>query len=113
MQIFDEAFIQNMTKQSEEMVDKDFADIIKNFTYDGLYKRTVLETKVRQLCALSGLTTINALPQLRFHIRAAFRAGCTVAEIKEAIIQMGTYCGIPYMIQALEACEKVIRELEC
>jgi 4-carboxymuconolactone decarboxylase len=112
MQVFDgaSAHAHDVLKWLEEGVDKDFADIVNNFSFGGLYRRTILDPKVRQLCTISALTVLNALPQLRSHIRITFAAGASEAEVKEAIIQMATYCGIPYVSQALKAYEEVIQE---
>ncbi len=111
MQVFSDDYVRGVLKQIEDRSDKEFADIVNNFSYNGLYKRRILDPKVRQLCAISALTAINALPQLQSHIRGAFNAGATEAEVKEAIIQTATYCGMPYGNQALGACEQVLKEL--
>lgn len=112
MPAFEEAQIEKLRQFWEAGVDKHYADIVINLVFRGLYTRTVLEPKMRELCSISGLTVANALPQLRDHIKAAFRAGATEAEVKEAIIQMTTYCGMPYVAQAYRAYEEVLRELK-
>ncbi len=112
MPAFEESQVQKLHQFWEAGVDKHYADIVTNLVFHGLYQRTVLEPRIRELCALSGLTVANALPQLRDHIKAAFRAGCSEAEVKEAIIQMTTYCGMPYVAQAYRAYEDVLRELK-
>lgn len=91
-------------------MDPEAADIFTRLTYEGLYARTVLEPKVRQLCTVSGLTVLNALPSLKTHITAALRVGATEVEVREAIFQMATYCGIPYMNQALKTLDEVVQE---
>ncbi len=111
MQVFDEEFVQKSYKRWGEGVDKDFAQLVQNFTTKGLYARTVLHPKVRELCAISALTVTNALPQLGTHIKYAFRAGATEAEVKEAIIQMATYCGMPYVGQAFEKYKETVKEI--
>ncbi len=93
-----------------ERLDPEFNELTLRFSYGGLYAREVLEPKIRELCTISGLTVLNALPQLKSHMRAAFRVGATEAEVKEAIFQMITYCGSPYVAQALGAYEEVERE---
>ena len=110
MQLFDESHVQGRTKRWERAVDKGFAEVVENLTYKGLYARTVLEPKVRQLCVISGLTVLNAIPQLKGHIKVALRVGATEAEVKEAIIQMLTYCGMPYVMQAYVAFSEVVRK---
>ena len=112
MPVFDEAHVRERIGKWEQRVDKEFSEIVKNLAYEGLYKRTVLEPKVRQLCTISGLTVLNALPQLKSHIRAAFSLGAAESEVKEAIIQMVTYCGMPYVAQAFGAYDEVARELK-
>ncbi len=111
MPILDEDKMRGLRKWWEEGVDRNYAEIVANLTFNGLYQRTVLEPRVRQLCVISGLTVLNALPQLKDHIRAAFNAGAKEAEIKEAIIQMTTYCGMPYVAQAFRTYQEVEQEL--
>ena len=111
MPILDEDKMRNLLKWWEEGVDKNYAEILNNLTFNGLYLRTVLEPRVRQLCVISALTVLNALPQLKDHIKAAFNAGAGEAEIKEAIIQMTTYCGMPHVVQAFRAYQEVEKEL--
>lgn len=94
----------------EETVDRDFAEVVKHLTNRGLFARNILEPKILQLCAVSGLTVLNALPQLKSHIKMAFKSGATDAEVKEAIIQMLVYCGLPYIIQAFDVYKEVVRE---
>lgn len=110
MHVFDEDLQKSWTRWSEG-VDEEFANLVRNFTYKGLYERKVLDLKVRQLCVISALTAINALPQLGKHIKHAFRAGATEAEVKEAIIQMAAYCGMPYVGQAFEKYKETVKEI--
>ncbi|MFC1990272.1 carboxymuconolactone decarboxylase family protein [Chloroflexota bacterium] len=43
-------------------------------------------------------------------MEVALRIGATEAEVKEAIIQMLTYCGMPYVMQAYVAFSEVVRK---
>jgi len=112
MQIFDEDEVRRLAKWWEEGIDEEFAKTVMNLTFQGLYQRTVLELKVRQLCVISALTVLGAAYQLKTHIKAALRAGATKAEVKEAIIQMTTYCGMPRVAEAYRAYEEVEKELQ-
>jgi 4-carboxymuconolactone decarboxylase len=79
---------------------QEFMEIFMNFCYGGLYDRNVLPQKTRELCAVAACVMANALPQLRTHIQAAWNCGASKKEIMEVILQMLTYCGAPYMLQA-------------
>ncbi|MFC1905045.1 carboxymuconolactone decarboxylase family protein [Chloroflexota bacterium] len=94
----------------EQMVDKHWGEVMNTFTYRGLDARNILEPKVQQLCAIAALTMINAVAPLKTHIKCAFRAGATDAEIKEAILQTTRYCGLPFVNSAFVVYEDVARE---
>jgi len=80
--------------------DPEFSDLFMDFAYGGLYDRNILPQKTRELCAVAACVVANATPQLRTHIFAAHNCGASKREIMETILQMVTYCGAPYMLQA-------------
>ena len=80
--------------------DPELSQLIQRFAYGGMYERTVLDQKTRQLITVAALTVQNALPQLESHSKAALRMGATKAEVLETILQMSVYCGFPYVLQA-------------
>lgn len=92
---FTERIAENMT----DWADDEFMEIFMNFSYGGLYDRKILPQKTRELCAVAACVMANAHPQLRTHVQAAWNCGASKKEIMEVIIQMSTYCGMPYMLQ--------------
>jgi 4-carboxymuconolactone decarboxylase len=98
-QLWNEAFTQRIAKEFADW-DPEFGELFMNYTYGGLYDRNVLPQKTRELCAVAACVMANATPQLRTHIFAAHNCGATKQEIMETILQMVTYCGAPYTIQA-------------
>ena len=57
--------------------------------------------------AVACLTVRNALPQLETHTRVGLRLGLSRAEVQEIILQMTTYCGFPYVVQAMAVFDRV------
>ncbi len=98
-QLWNEQFTQRIAKEFAAW-DPEFGELFMNYTYGGLYDRNVLPQKTRELCAVAACVMANATPQLRTHIFAAHNCGASKQEIMETILQMVTYCGAPYMIQA-------------
>lgn len=93
-------FTERVARDMTEWGGREFMEIFMNFSYGGLYDRNVLPQKTRELCAVAACVMANALPQLRTHIQASWNCGATKREIMEVILQMLTYCGAPYMLQA-------------
>jgi 4-carboxymuconolactone decarboxylase len=54
----------------------------------------------------------NALQQLTVHAPAAVRCGATVQEVQEVILQMATYTGMPYMLQAMRHFDTLRENME-
>jgi alkylhydroperoxidase/carboxymuconolactone decarboxylase family protein YurZ len=56
------------------------------------------------------LVALNREAEFRLHVRAAFRNGVTVEELRELLLQSGVYCGLPAANAAIRAAEEVINE---
>jgi 4-carboxymuconolactone decarboxylase len=92
-----------------EAVDPAFNRMFKELVYAGMYSRTVLDAKTRELLAVAACTVLNALPELESHARAGLRAGLTVEEIREVIFQMVVYVGFPFTIAAFRRFQAMLQ----
>lgn len=81
--------------------DPDFSALAQRFVHGGMYARTVVDTRLRELIAIACLTARNALPQLETHLVVGFRIGIPRAEMQEIILQQTVYVGYPYVMQAM------------
>jgi 3-oxoadipate enol-lactonase/4-carboxymuconolactone decarboxylase len=59
---------------------------------------------------LTALIAGGHTDQLAPHIRAALRNGLTPSEIKEVLLQVAVYCGMPAAGRAFGIAQQVIRE---
>ena len=98
--LWNKAFTEKIAEDMSTWADDEFMKLFMDFCYGGLYDRNVLPQKTRELCAVAACVMANAHPQLKTHIIAAWNCGASKKEIVEVIIQMATYCGMPYMLQA-------------
>lgn len=107
--------LQHLSGEAEPSVVTSLADIapdlgrfIAEFAYGDVLTRPELDLRDRELVTIGALAALgNAAPQLRFHINGALNAGCTRAEVIEALIQIAVYAGFPAAINAVEAAREV------
>ena len=107
--------LQHLSGETEPTVVTSLADIapdlgryIVEFAYGEVLTRPALELRDRELVTIGALAALgNAAPQLRFHINGALNAGCTRAEVVEALIQVAVYAGFPAAINAFDAARDV------
>jgi 4-carboxymuconolactone decarboxylase len=87
-------------------VDADWARIINGFVINGLYSRQVLPTSTRELCAVAALTVLQRKEELTAHIRIALQSN-PPEQVREVILQMAVYGGMPVALDALRIFETI------
>jgi len=92
-----------------ERVDADWARIMNEFIINGCYARDVLPTATRELCAVAALTVLQRNEELTEHIRIALRSN-PPDQVREVILQMSVYGGIPVMVHAMRIFERVVAD---
>ncbi|MFC2153396.1 carboxymuconolactone decarboxylase family protein [Actinomycetota bacterium] len=91
--------------------DAEWADLFRTYVLDGMYERTVLDQKTRELCAVAALTVLDRPAPLRDHMKGALRNGATSAEVLEVVLQASVYGGFPVTLSAIGHLEAVLEEL--
>jgi 4-carboxymuconolactone decarboxylase len=84
-------------------------DLIVRYVWGEIWSRPELERKSRSIINLALLAALKHPDELRLHVGGALRNGCSVAEIREVLLQVAVYCGVPV---ALEAFRVVQDELD-
>ncbi len=110
--LWSKEFTEGIAADMAEWADPAFMKLFMEFCYGGLYDRKVLPQKTRELCAVAACVMANAHPQLRTHVQAAWNCGATKREIMEVILQMATYCGMPYMLQCARVANGIFPDLK-
>jgi alkylhydroperoxidase/carboxymuconolactone decarboxylase family protein YurZ len=92
--------------------DAEFAAFINEELFGKIWQRPGLATKTRSLLTMGALMVLGRSPELRLHMRGALNLGITPAEIKEVIIHLSAYGGVPTAIEALRIFNEVTEQQE-
>jgi 4-carboxymuconolactone decarboxylase len=90
----------------------EFQQLITEFCWGAGWGRTALSRRDRSLMNLGMLAALNRAEEFAQHVRAALRLGITPDEIKDALIQVGIYCGVPAGVEAFRIASRILRESE-
>lgn len=71
-----------------------------------------LPKKTRSMLNLAMLSALNRPHELKMHVGGALRNGLTKAEIREVLLQVAVYCGIPAGVDAFRVAKEAIAEYE-
>ena len=89
---------------------RDFQRLVTEYCWGALWGREALSHKQRSLNNLCLLAALNRSQELATHVRGALRNGCTVDEIRETLMQVAVYAGIPAGVEAFRVAGRVLAE---
>ena len=84
--------------------------LINQYAYGEIWGREAIPRKMRSLLAVVMMCAANRPHELRIHLRGAIINGCTRDEIREALLQVAIYCGIPASLDAHNIAMEVFAE---
>lgn len=92
--------------------DADFQAYIVESVWGGIWSRPGLDKKTRHLLTIAMLAALGKEHELSLHIRATQNTGVTQDEVKEVLLQVGVYAGIPAANSAFAVAKQVYSEME-
>lgn len=85
-------------------------NIVNAYAYGDVWSRPALPLKMKSL-AMLGITAASNRPQeFRVHMNGALNNGCTPEEIREILLLVALYCGIPAANEAHRIAYETINE---
>jgi 4-carboxymuconolactone decarboxylase len=74
---------------------KPLQDLINGYAYGDVWSRPGLDNKVRSLAVLAMTAALNRPAEFSVHVKGAVANGCSAEEIREILLLIALYCGIP------------------
>jgi 4-carboxymuconolactone decarboxylase len=75
-------------------------DMINGYAYGDLWQRPGLSPKLRSLTMIAMMAAVGRPNELRVHLTGGLKNGCTAEEVREVLLQVALYCGLPLSIEA-------------
>ncbi|MFY1692104.1 4-carboxymuconolactone decarboxylase [Plantactinospora sp. WMMB782] len=88
----------------------DFQDLITRYAWGEIWTRPGLDRRVRSCVTLAVLATLHHDEELAMHVRAALRNGLTREEVREVLLQVSVYAGVPAGNRAFKVAQEVLRQ---
>jgi 4-carboxymuconolactone decarboxylase len=89
----------------------EFQDFITRYAWGEIWTRPGLDQRTRRLLVLAMTGAMGRWEEFRLHIRAGLEGGLALEDIKEALLQLAVYAGVPAANTAFHIVEEVRREL--
>jgi 4-carboxymuconolactone decarboxylase len=87
-----------------------YQDFITRYAWGEIWSRPGLSRAERSIITLTALAVLRQEEELALHLRAALRNGLTPDQIREVLLQVGVYAGIPAANRAFAIAQRILAE---
>ena len=108
-QVLGDAYVDKAMANVDDF-NEDFQRLVVQYCWGEVWTRQVLTNKQRSLNNLCMIAALNRAAEFEIHVRGALRNGCTPEEIRDTLIQVAIYAGIPAGVEAFRIARKVLLE---
>ncbi len=92
--------------------DADFQKFITETAWGSVWTREGLTKRERSLLTIAFMAALGHHEELALHIRASRNTGATVDDIKEVLLMVAVYAGVPAANSAIAVAKRTMAELD-
>lgn len=91
--------------------DEPFQDLITEAAWGHLWSRITWSKRDRSIVTIALLAALGHTEELAMHIRATARTGASEADIREALLHVAIYAGVPAANTAFRVAKQVFADM--
>ena len=97
--------------ESATSFDNDFQDLVTRHAWGDIWTRPGLDHRTRSLITIALLAAGGRHEELALHVRATRNTGATPDEVKEVLLQVAVYAGVPAANSAFRIAKAALCEM--
>jgi 4-carboxymuconolactone decarboxylase len=86
--------------------------LVTEYCWGACWGREGLPKKTRSLLNIAMISCLNRNHELKLHVKGAIRNGCTKDEIREVLLQVAIYGGVPAAVDSFRVAKEALAELD-
>jgi 4-carboxymuconolactone decarboxylase len=87
-------------------------ELVTEYCWGAVWGREGLDRRQRSMINLAMISALNRPHELKAHVKGALRNGVTRDEIREVLLQVGIYCGIPAAMDSFRIAREALAEAD-
>jgi 4-carboxymuconolactone decarboxylase len=91
--------------------DAPFQALITAAAWDRVWSRPDITPRERSMLTIALLAALGHEDELAMHVRATARTGATAADIREALLHVAIYAGVPAANRAFRVAKRTLAEM--
>jgi len=102
-------YVDNALKNVDEF-SAPLQEMLNEYCWGWLWNREALPRRTRSLINIALLTVLNRPHELKVHVKGALRNGCSKEEIREVLLHVGVYAGVPAAVDGFRNAREALKE---
>ena len=109
--VLGEAYVNNALKNVDDF-NRPFQEMLNEYCWGTVWGREELPRKTRSMLNIAMISILNRPHELRLHLRGALRNGVSKDEIREILMQVAIYGGMPAAVDSFRIAREVFAEID-
>jgi 4-carboxymuconolactone decarboxylase len=110
-EVLGEEYVNKSIAGADEFT-RTMAEWSTEYCWGALWTRPGLDRRSRSIANLSMIAALNRPHELKLHVKAAIQNGLSRDEIKEVLLQVAVYAGVPAGIDSFRIAREAFKELD-
>jgi 4-carboxymuconolactone decarboxylase len=108
--VLGEEYVQKATADPQDIF-RPLQELVTEYCWGAIGGRDELPKKTRSMLNLAMISALNRPHELKAHIKGALVNGVTPVEIREILLQVAIYCGVPAAVDSFRLAREAFAEL--
>lgn len=103
-------FVEKSIASADEF-NRPLQELVTEYCWGAVWGREDLPKKTRSMLNLAMISALNRPHELKMHVKGAIRNGVTKEEIREILLQVAIYCGVPAAVDSFRIAREALDEM--
>jgi len=104
-------YVENALKNVDDF-NRPFQELVTEYCWGAVWGRDELPRKTRSMLNIAMIAILNRPHELKLHIKGALTNGVSKNEIREILMQVAIYAGVPAAVDSFRLAREAFGELE-
>jgi len=109
--VLGEAYVNNALKSVDDF-NRPFQEMLNEYCWGTVWGREELPRKTRSMLNIAMIAILNRQHEFRAHLKGALTNGVTREEIREILMQVAIYGGMPAAVDSFRMAREVFAEMD-
>ena len=111
MAVLGAEYVEKSLKSADDF-NRPMQELSTEYCWGAVWGREGLTRKERSLINLAMISALNRPNELKIHVQGAIRNGVTREEIREVLLQVAIYCGVPAGMDSFRIAREALAALD-